>query len=197
MNFLAHIALSGENIDRQLGNFLGDFVVGDLNHPRNNFLNTTHKAGVLLHREIDRFTDNHATVRISTHRLMPKYHKFSGIIVDVFYDHFLAKNWKKYYNADLPQFIQHFYTNLKILQPQLPRALDRPFQSMFTYNWLLNYGNFEGIEWTLKGISKRTTFDSGMENAIEDLKTDYHLYEADFFSFYPELMDFCNEKVIV
>ena len=103
MNFLAHLYLSGDNEQIIVGNFIGDFVKG------RNALQTfdpTIALGIELHRAIDQFTDTHPVVRSSKDRLRPKYRHYAGVIVDIFYDHFLARKWNDYHKTPLPEFAQ-------------------------------------------------------------------------------------------
>jgi acyl carrier protein phosphodiesterase len=194
MNFLAHIYLSGNDTELRLGNFLGDFVVGDLSHPRNGYLPMGVREGVVLHRKIDSFTDTHPIVRQGTRRLQPKYHKFSGILVDVFYDHYLAKNFAKYSQTPLDIFAKEFYAQLKGIQPILPREMDKMIDSLTSRDWLGNYAHLEGIDWTLRAISRRTVIHSGMENALQDLQEDYEIFEKEFTEFFEELIAFCQQE---
>ena len=188
MNFLAHIYLSGENDDIKIGNFLGDFVKGRLNKLTNDQYSERVINGMALHREIDFFTDNHRMVRQSIDRLQPKYHKFSGIVVDMFYDHILAKNFNQYSETTLEKYAQNFYDLLERRKSEIPQPMERMVKSMVTRNWFLGYKTYEGVEWALTGISKRLSFESGIENATEDLRNDYLLYEAEFQAFFPQII---------
>jgi acyl carrier protein phosphodiesterase len=192
LNFLAHILLSGDNNDIKIGNFLGDFVKGRLNKLTDSQYSDGVIKGMVLHREIDFFTDNHPIVRRSIDRLQPKYHKFSGIIVDMFYDHILAKEFNQYSNISLDEYAQTFYGLLEKRKAEIPEPMERMVNSMVTRNWFVGYKTFEGIEWALTGISKRLSFESGIENATEELRNDYHLYEAEFQEFFPEIVNHCN-----
>lgn len=195
MNFLAHIYLSGDDDDIKIGNFLGDFVKGRLTK----LTNTQYAKGVIngmvLHREIDFFTDTHPIVKQSIDRLQPKYHKFSGIVVDMFYDHILAKNFHHYSLVSLEIYAQNFYNLLEKRKTEIPEPMERMVESMTTRNWLLGYQTYEGIEWALTGISKRLSFESGIEHAIEELQHDYALYEAEFQLFFPKLMAHCGKQL--
>jgi acyl carrier protein phosphodiesterase len=188
LNFLAHIYLSGENDDIKIGNFLGDFVKGRLNKITNSQYSQGVINGMALHREIDFFTDNHPIVRQSIDRLQPNYHKFSGIVVDMFYDHILAKNFHKYSDISLEKYAGNFYNLLEKRQSEIPKPMERMVKSMVTKNWLLGYKTYEGIEWALTGISKRLSFESGIENATQELRKDYFLYEAEFEQFFPQII---------
>lgn len=193
MNFLAHIALSGPEPEIQIGNFLGDFVRGTIEHPRNAFLSPTMKVGAKLHRLIDSFTDSHPVVRQSIDRLQPRYHKYAGIVVDVYYDHFLAKSWQQFGTDEpLEEYARHFYAILHQAQPSLPRSFDNLIKSISTQDWLSNYAHLDGIEWALKGISRRTEHVSGIENAIEELRDNFELFEQEFLVFYPQVRQMCQ-----
>lgn len=189
MNFLAHIYLSGDDDDIKIGNFLGDFVKGRLNKLSNDQYAPSVVKGMALHREIDFFTDNHPVVRQSIDRLQPKYHKFSGIVVDMFYDHILAKKFHLYAETSLEQYAQNFYELLERRKSEIPEPMERMVKSMVTRNWLLGYKSYEGIEWALLGISKRLSFESGIEWATQELKNDYALYETEFEQFFPEIIE--------
>jgi acyl carrier protein phosphodiesterase len=193
LNFLAHIYLSGDNDDIKIGNFLGDFVKGRLNKLTNAQYSEGVIKGMALHREIDFFTDNHPIVRQSIDRLQPKYHKFSGIVIDMFYDHVLAKNFHQYSTISLGEYAENFYELLEKRKAEIPEPMERMVKSIVTRNWLLGYKSYEGIEWALTGISKRLSFESGIENATEELRKDYDLYEAEFQLFFPEIINNSNK----
>lgn len=188
MNFLAHIYLSGDDDDIKIGNFLGDFVKGRLNKLSNAQYAPGIINGMALHREIDFFTDNHPVVRQSIDRLQPKYHKFSGIVIDMFYDHVLAKNFNKYSEISLEKYAQNFYELLEKRKSEIPEPMERMVKSMVSRNWFVGYKSYEGIEWALTGISKRLSFESGIQHATEELKNDYDLYEVEFHQFFPEII---------
>ena len=188
MNFLAHIYLSGDDDDIKIGNFLGDFVKGRLNNLINAQYSSSVINGMALHREIDSFTDTHPIVKQSIDRLQPKYHKFSGIVIDMFYDHILAKNFHHYSEITLEKYAQNFYDLLEKRKSEIPEPMDRMVKSMVSRNWFLGYKTHDGIEWALTGISQRLSFVSGIENATEELRVDYNLYEAEFQQFFPEII---------
>lgn len=189
MNFLAHIFLSNDDELLTVGNFIGDFVKG----AQVNDYDDPVKTGILLHREIDHFTDTHEVVKLSKERLRPGYRHYSPVIVDVFYDHFLAKNWDRYSSKKLEQFTIDFYQMLEGHKGTLPD----PARHMFTYmkrdNWLFNYRQTEGIHRALSGMSRRTSFESRMEHAVKDLKKNYDQFEAEFLTFFPDLQQRCKE----
>lgn len=190
MNFLAHLYLSGPYPKIKVGNFIADFVKGPKFADR---FESGIAKGIELHREIDHFTDHHEVVQQSKNRLRPKYRHYSGVIVDVFYDHILARNWSSYSSDTLASFASNSYSILEQHESILPEEANGMMPYMVQGNWLLNYQSVEGIHRALSGMSRRTTFKSKMEEASIDLKNHYHDFEAEFNKFFPELRQFCNK----
>ncbi len=183
MNFLAHIYLSGDDQDLTIGNFIADFVKG---RSIEDFSPAVQK-GIKLHRAIDHYTDTHPIVRKSKKRLWGKYRHFSGVIVDIYYDHFLAKNWHEYSNTPLGEYVDDFYQMITSQKDMLPEKVGLMLPYMIEKNWLVNYANLEGIENVMQGMSRRTKHHSKMEQSVEDLKEYYGEFEEEFREFFPEL----------
>ena len=192
MNFLAHIYLSGDNNQVTIGNFIADGIRGK------KYKNYSKKVqiGILLHREIDTFTDAHKTVRLSTKRLHKNYGHYSGVIVDILYDHFLAKNWKHYSNEPLDQYIDKFYDSLEDNFEMLPQRIQKMMPYMIADNWLLSYKTIEGITKVLEGMNRRTKNKSQMNRAVNELKEFYNEFETEFINFFDELITFSKHKLI-
>ncbi len=189
MNFLAHLYLSGDNPKILTGNFIGDFVKGkNLTERFENDIAT----GIALHREIDWFTDTHSIVKQSKDRLRPKYRHYSGVIVDVFYDHFLAKNWDNYSTQLLPDFAEECYAIIQQQESVLPEEANYMLPYMIKGNWLVNYSKTEGIHKALSGMARRTRFESKMEEATVDLENQYDSFKNEFELFFPELASHCK-----
>lgn len=184
MNFLAHLFLSGDDPEIMVGNFIGDFVRG--RHVHEQFI---HKIalGIELHREIDEFTDSHLVVLESKKRLRPKYRHYAPVIVDVFYDHFLAVHWPTMHSQSLPDFAAHAYFQLEKHEAMLPERVLLMMPYMIRGNWLVNYGKTEGIHRALTGMSRRTPYESKMEEAVHDLEKYFKEFEAEFLLFFPDL----------
>ena len=191
MNYLAHIYLSGENDLVTIGNFMADGVKGK----RYKKFSREIQIGILLHRHIDTFTDAHKTVRQSTKRLHKKYGHYSGIIVDILYDHFLAKNWSKYSNIPLGDYVETFYNSLEEHYNILPLRIQKMMPFMMTDNWLLSYASIEGIQRVLDGMNRRTKNRSGMNEATKELEVFYTDFETEFTSFFDELIEFSKLKL--
>ncbi|GLU44682.1 acyl carrier protein phosphodiesterase [Allomuricauda sp. NBRC 101325] len=192
MNFLAHIYLSFDDKEITLGNFFADHIRGN----KYKHLPERIQKGILLHREIDTFTDAHPTVRQSSKRLHKNYSHYSRVIVDIYYDHFLAKNWGDYSDIPLDEYVENFYALLEDNYEILPMATKRMMPYMMADNWLLNYANLAGIERVLNGMNRRTENKSKMNFAILDLEEHYTDFENEFTSFFKELITFSNQKFI-
>jgi acyl carrier protein phosphodiesterase len=194
LNILAHIFLSGNTPEIILGNFIGDFVKGNLDSQKIKALYSTGIInGLSLHREIDFYTDNHPVVRKSIDRIQKKYHKFSGIVIDVIYDHYLSKDFDKYSNTHLPIFAENFYRFIESYKDALPEEVKRMMGYMISQDWLNNYATYEGIDRTLNGISRRTTFTSGIAEAAIELVNLKDEFQADFDEYFPQLQQKCKE----
>lgn len=191
MNFLAHAFLSGDNDQIMVGNFIGDFVKGN----RLDYLPKQIKNGVVLHRMIDEYTDKHEIVRQSKDRLTEKYRHYAGVIVDIFYDHFLAHNWSQYHELTLKEFTKKTYETVWSFEDILPDKAKRVVPYMRRDNWLLQYAEIEGIHQALSGMSRRTKFISKMEEASEDLRVDYSSFQNDFERFFPEVRMFVDNEI--
>ncbi|WOD43452.1 acyl carrier protein phosphodiesterase [Hwangdonia lutea] len=191
MNYLAHIYLSGENDLVTIGNFMADGIKGKKYKKYAKDI----QIGILLHRHIDTFTDAHKTVRKSTKRLHKKYGHYSGIIVDILYDHFLAKNWDNYSDIPLEDYVNTFYDSLEEHYPILPIRIQKMMPYMITDNWLLNYASIEGIQRVLEGMNRRTKNRSGMNEAVIELEAFYTDFEDEFTSFFDELITSSKQKL--
>lgn len=191
MNFLAHIYLSGDNDLIKIGNFMADGIHGkNLEHFSKDI-----RKGIILHRAIDTFTDAHPLFRKSTKRLHPNYHHYSGIIVDIFYDHFLAKNWSKYATQDLEEYCNVFYKSLETNYDLLAEKVKKMLPFIKAQNWLLSYQTIEGIEIILEKMDNRMRRDSIMRLSVAELRTYYFEFESEFTVFFDELIIYSNLKI--
>jgi len=192
MNFLAHIYLSFGDEEVTIGNFIADSIRGN----RYKHLPPRVQSGILLHRAIDTFTDAHPTVRKSTKRLHKNYGHYSGVIVDIFYDHFLAKNWEQYSEMPLDLYVERFYDLLEENYDILPEGVRRMMPYMIADNWIFNYSKMEGISRVLNGINRRTKNRSKMNFAILDLEEHYDKFETEFLAFFEELVVFSKQRFV-
>lgn len=191
MNYLAHIYLSGDNDQIAIGNFISDSVRGN----KYKTFPIEIQKGILLHREIDTFTDAHKIFRKSTKRLHKNYSHYSGVIVDIYYDHFLAKNWDKYSDVPLEQYTLRFYDVLNDDFDVLPERVQKLMPYLINDNWLLSYSTIQGITRVLNGMNKRTKNISKMDLAVNDLQEYYTEFENEFTLFFDELIEFSEMKL--
>ncbi|PLK43576.1 ACP phosphodiesterase [Emticicia sp. TH156] len=192
MNFLAHLFLSGDNQEILVGNMLEDYVVGRIEHPRNSHFSENIKKGILLHRLIDSFTDTHLLISASKSVLYDKYHKYASVVIDIFFDHFLARHWELYSTEPFDVFRKRVHQAFIDHWHLLPDKMRPVIESMIKYDWLKNYAEFWGIERALTGVAKRAVFESNMEQAVNDLQAHYVFFDENFKIFFPQLVQQCT-----
>lgn len=183
MNYLAHIYLSKDDDLLKIGNFAADSIKGKsfLKYPERM------RTGITLHRAIDTYTDSHPIVRESVSRLFPKYSHYSTVIVDILYDHYLAKNWNDFHPQPLSEYVNEFYTLLENQYSILPKRVQSFLPVMTAHNWLLSYATIDGIGKILYQMNIRTKRRSDMHLAVYDLQKFYSEFEKEFRAFFKEL----------
>ena len=190
MNYLSHIYLSGESEEIKLGNFIGDFVKGKqfLKYP------PAVAKGIMLHRYIDSYTDSHSIVNECIMKLRPGFGKYSGIVIDIFLDHFLAVNWHDYSYEKLSSFTKRFHAMLLSNFFQLPSQVKMFLPFLIQNKRLQSYASFEGIEKTLRIMVQRTSLPSETDFAMKILEDEYHYFNNAFKRFFPEIINFAETK---
>ena len=187
MNWLAHLFLSEPDIDFQLGNLLADLVRGETRTA----MSVGFQRGARCHHAIDAFTDAHPVVRRSRSRVRAEYRRFSGVLVDVFYDHCLATSWDAYSSVPLGNFTGAFYTTARVHSSTLPQPAALTLERIVRYDALGSYVDVEGIAQALRGISRRLQRrwhrDFKLEAGVADLIERRTDFAADFAEFFPEL----------
>lgn len=188
MNYLSHIFLSGNNNFIKLGNFVGDSFKG------NNFRIQYPQlaGGIILHREIDRFTDSHPIVKESKSIFQPLCSRYSAIVTDIIYDHFLSVNWSKYSEIDLQTFVKRFYVILKSNFDKLPKRATKFMPMMIARNRLGTYGDLNELERVFLFMSKYTILPNFSKEIILLLISEYQTLNEQFNSFFPEIIEFVN-----
>lgn len=189
MNFLAHAHLSGGDAELLVGNLVADAVKG------NQISRYPEKVarGILLHRQIDTFTDSHPIVRNSKNAIKNQAGRYAGVDVDIYYDHFLARKWNGYSDVPLEQFTVSVYHELGSHGDLLPARVKRMLPYMVAQNWLNSYANLADLRRIFYGMDRRTNFRSGMSKAVEILEMHYDALEKDFERFYPEIIAFAED----
>lgn len=190
MNFLAHLYLSGTSDEIKIGNFIGDFVKGK---QFRNF-EPAIGEGIRLHREIDDFTDQHPVNQSMRRELSPDFRHYSGVVLDVYWDHFLASNWNEYHPAPLLDFTHEIYTLLYDNWEILPKGVQHMLPYMESGNWLMAYADVTGIEQALNGLARRTRFESNMSSGGRILRSKYDFFQNGFIEFFPDLENFVAER---
>ena len=181
MNHLAHALLAGDAPLLLAGNLAGDFVKGRLDRlPFTPLL-----AGIRMHRGIDAYTDRHPVWRRSRARVAPR--RVSGVIVDVAYDHFLARHFDRFCDAPLTEFAARAYRILLDHRPLLPPRLRAVLPRIVAEDWLASYRWLEGVERTFQRLSRRV---AALDGAAGQVRAQYRPLEADFLEFYPQLAGF-------
>ena len=189
MNYLAHQYLSGTNPSIRIGNFLGDFMKGrDINEFSKDI-----QLGISLHRVIDEFTDTHPIVERSKKLLHPRQGKYSSVLLDVYYDYFLAKNWDCFSTLSLEEFAQSVYDDFWELKEFFPQKVVDFLPAMRENDWFTNYRSYWGINKTLESIGRRAKYSNSIQNALKDLKELEEELESDFMIFFPELKQKCTD----
>ncbi len=195
MNYLAHIYLSGDSEKQLVGNFIGDYVKG------NKYLQYDDEVarGILLHRKIDSFTDEHPLQKEAKLLFRSEFGLYSGIVVDFMYDHFLAKNWNQYSDVKLPAFAKRVHAVLLSNFTVLPRRVQGFLPFLIQNKRLLSYASIDGIIQSLKIMSNYSSLPNKSEVARTILIDNYSEIEANFTAFFAELINYVveDQKVVI
>lgn len=186
MNFLAHLYLSGDSGDVRMGNFIGDFVKGG----QFSRYRPEVQKGILMHRHIDSFTDTHQLVKESVLLLKPVYGRYSAVVQDVFFDHFLAANWSEYSSQPLNEFVNEVHKQLIFRYFQLPGDVKRFLPFIIRSRRLENYKDFDSLQRALEIMSNNSSLPNFSEEAIVNLKENYVKYNHLFTLFFADLQRF-------
>jgi acyl carrier protein phosphodiesterase len=192
MNWLAHLFLSEPNTEYRLGNILADVVKGSARQE----LNYAIQRGIKCHQVIDTFTDSHPIVKRSKQLISCDYRHMKGVLVDVFYDHFLAKNWPKYSDIPLEQFIKQIYDSFQAYPGNLPPIFREIIVRIASEDWLGAYRNISGVENGLSRINKKLSVRNRsfiLEQAVSELIIHYDEFDRDFQEFFPELLQYVRD----
>ncbi len=192
MNYLAHLYLAEDSDESLLGNLLGDFVKGRLGEQYSPEI----IKGIKTHRKVDLYTDSHLNFLACKKLLRPDRRRFAGIIVDMSFDHFLAKNWSDYSELELHDFTNRVYGVLLNREQTLPQKLRDRLPYMVQDDWLGSYKNIDTIGLALNAISKRLSrFEKAktIKDGLGDIKANYEEFEENFIEFFPDLISFVND----
>ena len=188
MNYLAHLYLADPQPDAWIGNLMGDFVKG----PLDDSIKSVWRPGIVLHRAVDRYTDQHPVFLRSKRRISIPYRRYAGILIDMYYDHLLAISWYRYSNQDLQLFTRSVYSALRQSHSQFPPRMQKSVSYMLANDLLLSYRHKEGIAHALQGIERRLRRPSGLGAAISQLEVRHDELDDDFHHFFPQLISYVN-----
>lgn len=188
MNFLAHLFLSGSNDDWMVGNYLGDF----LNKRQIISLQEEVRRGVELHRLIDSFTDTHPEVEKACGICRSKHRKYAPILVDIYFDYLLSKNWNRFSAVPLRTFADQAYRVLLQAAPTFPKATMDQTRRMIAGDWLMSYGKYQGLEFVMNKLKNRVSKPDQLNDAVETMKEHEKKLNEYFMSFFPDLISTCT-----
>jgi acyl carrier protein phosphodiesterase len=191
MNYLAHLFLADPTPDSLFGNLLADIVKGKAVAS----LPSGIQDGVRLHRQVDSFTDRSGVVQRSITRISQRWGWFSGILIDVYYDHILALNWAQYHDQPLRQFVDRVHQCLCDNIDLVPVPSREPLGRMIQSDRLFTYSTAAGIAEALRRLSNRIRERIPqravqLEHAMPDLEANHEALTLDFQEFFPQLIDF-------
>lgn len=146
-----------------------------------------YQRGIQLHRRIDAYTDRHPIVRRSIQRLGPEFRRLGGILTDMFYDHFLTRQWSAFSDQSLSAFTTEVYQSFETHRAEIPEQAHPPLDSMRSYDWLCTYGEIESLTHTLACMSQRFRRPVDLTAAVPVFQKEYAGFCDDFAEFFPEL----------
>ena len=185
MNYLAHLLLAEPHEDSQLGGLIGDFMSG---RQLDEFAPGVQR-GILRHRRIDELTDAHPVFRRSRQRLEPGLRRFSGVVADIVYDHFLATSWEQWHEAPIEDFTAPVYTMLEARREELPPRLLTALPWIVGEDWLSRYGELDHMRRVFAGLARRVKRTNPLAAAYQLFTDHYEDLAADFAEFFPELRE--------
>jgi acyl carrier protein phosphodiesterase len=191
LNYLAHAYLSFNQPAILAGNLISDFVKGK---QANQYPDDVRK-GILLHRAIDSYTDEHPANREAKNIFKPHYRLYSSAFIDVSYDHFLANDWQQFTDDSLSAFSQEVYNSLDQYQHVFPEPFRRMFPYMKQHNWLYNYRNRSGIERSFEGVVHRSAYLTESQTAFKLFEENYQKLQQYYADFFPELHQYAQKTL--
>ncbi|MEZ5103619.1 MAG: ACP phosphodiesterase [Draconibacterium sp.] len=188
MNYLAHLYLSGDNEKTLVGNFIGDYIKGNAYQSFPESI----QSGILLHRQIDTYTDSHPNFKVAKSLFREEFGLYSGIIIDFFYDHFLASNWNKYSDLTLRNFAKKAHAILLSNFTVLPLRVQGFLPFLIQNRRLESYANISGILESVKIMSKYSSLPDKTEIAGKLLIDNYDLLSENFSEFMTDIISFVS-----
>lgn len=192
MNYLAHAYLSFGNPGYLVGNFLGDFVRNkDLEH-----LPEAVVKGVMLHRQIDAYTDAHPLILAANRRLYSRHSKYAGVIMDIFCDYLLSVSWQSFSDAPMRDYINDAYGVYRKFGSVMPPSIRNRMEAMVADDWLWKYQHYHGLEKTFFYLKRRVSKPQWIEGALESLRSEEAILQELFDAFFPELVAYAGDLIL-
>ncbi|MFT3848958.1 MAG: ACP phosphodiesterase [Propionivibrio sp.] len=191
MNFLAHALLAGDAAPDRIGGLLGDFVKGPL--PAG--LPPDLAAGVALHRAIDSFADRHPAFIASRARISPLRRRVGGVLVNLFYDHLLARDWSEHASGTLEDYTARLYAALDDFSAVLPEAACTAAARMRAHDWLTSYRRVEAVGEAIDRMAVyRLRRANPLAGGIAEFLADPEGFADDFRRFLPDALEFARDR---
>jgi acyl carrier protein phosphodiesterase len=193
MNYLAHSVLSFNDEQLLVGNFIADHIkIRKADH-----LPEGIRKGITLHRKIDNFTDSHPLFIKSKRCFYEGFERYSGVLLDIYYDYVLAKNFDKYSELSLEQYISNFHVTLEKNRQHLPESSQRFLDYATQRNTFFEYSKLEGIELVLRHLSFRINHGIDLSLSLPLFVKNYEEIETDFFVFFEDLKAFAKSELSI
>jgi acyl carrier protein phosphodiesterase len=190
VNYLAHLYLADDDAESRIGSLMGDFVRGRIDDR----LPSAIRREVIRHRRVDSYSDAHPVFRLSKRRIRPEFRRYGGILIDIYYDHFLARRWSDYSDVPLKSFAEATYGVLRRHQDSFPSRMQRSMGYLVENDLLQSYRQLSGIRRSLQGIESRLRRPSRLREAVVDLEDNYEDLERDFVAFFADLIDYVEQQ---
>ncbi len=185
MNYLAHLFLSFEDPPIMVGNFVAD-EIRLANIP---LVSREVQQGILLHREIDKYTDGHPAFKEAVSIFRADHRKYAPVIVDILNDHLLANLWGDYADQSLTDFEQYVYSSLQGWPELLPQRAAHHVEMLLEHQYLYAYASYEGIRGVMVRMDHRTRFPSDFAGAVDVLIAERPTLEGLFHELMTDLLE--------
>lgn len=153
------------------------------------------QKGIMLHRQIDQFTDNHPSIKKAKEIFRPHYRLYSAPVVDVLLDYFLANDSSVFDDTSLKSFAAKTYADLERYSSELPLHFVQVLAYMKAEDWLYNYKNHTGIRKSLQGLVRRAAYLKESDTAYNLFLEHSSFLNARYQEFFPEVTMFAKQKL--
>lgn len=145
------------------------------------------QRGMERHQRIDLFTDTHPVVQRSMQRFAAPHRRFAGILVDIYYDHFLARRWHEFCKVPLPEFVDRFFEGFDYHRAELPAEACARLEQIRRAGWLCVYGEHAGLTDVLQRLGRRFRRPCDLASSMTTFEACYEDFRKDFAEFFPQL----------